>query len=215
MGVPVIHDLGSGVLLDLERFGLEHEPTVQESVRAGADLVCFSGDKLLGGPQAGLIVGRRELVERLRRHPLLRALRIGKFTAAALELTLRRYETGRALELPAPAMLAASLPELTERAERLRSLLTAQGLPAGWTAAVEPCQSEAGGGSLPESRFPSAAVTVRPCPASLARRLRTGEPPVVGRVGRDRLWLDVRTVAEAELAPLASAVAAALRAEQA
>jgi L-seryl-tRNA(Ser) seleniumtransferase len=198
-GVPVLDDLGSGTLLPTAPYGLAPEPTVQESVAAGADLVTFSGDKLLGGPQAGLIVGRGDLVERLRRHPLARALRLDKTTIAGLEATLLAYLRGTATaEVPVWRMITAPLEALRARAEQIAAA-------AG--GSVAPCESAVGGGSLPGQTLPSFAValdTVRP--DELARALRLGEPPVVARVAEGRLLLDVRTVLEEQDEELVGAI---------
>lgn len=197
-GVPVLDDLGSGTLLPTAPYGLAPEPTVQESVAAGADLVAFSGDKLLGGPQAGLIVGRRELVERLRRHPLARALRLDKTTIAGLEATLRSYQYGDPLrEIPVWRMIGAPLEGLRARAEALAGRLVA----AGVGADVAGCRSAVGGGALPGETLPSWGVAVTPTSAGadeLAARLRRGEPPLVARIADGRLILDMRTLAEDE-----------------
>jgi len=193
-GVPVLDDLGSGTLLPTAPYGLAPEPTVQASVASGADLVTFSGDKLLGGPQAGLIVGRRDLVEQLRRHPLARALRVDKTTIAGLEATLRAYLSGTALdELPVWRMISAPLAGLQARAEALAAQLRAAGL----AAEVAPCRSAVGGGSLPGETLPSVGVALEPGPAgadALAARLRAGSPAVVARITEGRLLLDLRTI---------------------
>ena len=176
-GVPVIHDLGSGCLLDTTRFGLAHEPMVQESVAADVDLACFSGDKLLGGPQAGIIVGKREVVSRLASHPLARAMRIDKLNLAALTATLVHYLKGEAVEaIPVWRMIATPLAELEEAAGRLRE--SAGGI--GW---VELGLSTVGGGSLPGETLPTWLLTVDAGDAqALAARLRSGNPPVVARI---------------------------------
>jgi L-seryl-tRNA(Ser) seleniumtransferase len=186
-GVAVLDDLGSGTLLPTAPHGLAPEPMVQESVAAGADLVTFSGDKLLGGPQAGLIVGRAELVERLRRHPLARALRVDKTTIAGLEATLLAYLRGRAHEeIPVWRMISAQPEGLRARAEWIAASLRAE---------VVGCASAVGGGSLPGQTLPSYAVAVDVAdPEALARALRRGEPAVVARIAEGRLLLDVRTV---------------------
>ncbi|MDP9382468.1 MAG: L-seryl-tRNA(Sec) selenium transferase [Chloroflexota bacterium] len=192
--IPVLNDLGSGCMVDTELFGLRHEPTVQESVRAGAGLTLFSGDKLLGGPQAGLIVGRRDLVERVRRHPLARALRCDKVTLAALHATLLHYLRGEHLEqVPTLRMLGLSQAELSGRAQRWRDALALPGVE------VVPVASAVGGGSLPDAELPSAALVIDPSHFGVsadeyARRLRAGENPIMARVERDRIWLDPRTV---------------------
>ena len=210
-GLPVVNDLGSGVVLDLRRFGVGDEPTVQESVAAGADLVTFSGDKLLGGPQAGLIVGRAALLKKIRLNPLTRALRIDKLTLAALEATLRLYqdEARARREIPTLAMLTRPAEELEPEAQGLARLLAEA---AAGRAAVEVLSgvSQAGGGSLPGVDLQTWLVGVRPrqaSPAEVERCLRRAEPPVLARIQRDQLLFDPRTILPDE-PPL---VAAALR----
>jgi L-seryl-tRNA(Ser) seleniumtransferase len=191
--LPLLDDLGSGALLDLS-----NEPTARASLAAGADLVCFSGDKLLGGPQAGIVAGRADLVERLRRHPLHRALRIDKLSLAALEGTLLLYlEPERALaEVPVLRMLHERIEAVHARAERLAAVLGGE---------VEETVARVGGGALPLHELPSFACAVE---ESLAAPLREHEPAVVGIVRDGRLLLDCRTLAEAELDEVAAAVAA-------
>jgi len=204
----VVDDLGSGTLLETAPFGLGAEPTVQERVRAGADVVCFSGDKLLGGPQAGLLVGRREALALVRRHPLLRALRVDKTTLAGLSATLAHYERGEALaKVPVWRAIAARADDLGARAERWRQAL-ASAAPA---AEVVDARSAVGGGSLPEVTLPTRALAIPvPDPDALAARLRGGDPPVVARIEEGRLLLDPRTVLPGEDQPLLAAVRAAL-----
>lgn len=209
-GLWVMEDLGSGCLVNLARFGLEPEPTVQEAVAAGADLVTVSGDKLLGGPQAGIILGRREAVQHLRTHPLLRALRPDKLTLAGLEATLRLYfDEARAFqEIPTLAMIARPLPELAARARRLRRAVQRR---LGERLVVELVETSArvGGGSLPEEALPSVALALTSphlSPEELEARLRRAEPPVVGRLERDRLLLDMRTLGEGDLPLLVQAL---------
>jgi L-seryl-tRNA(Ser) seleniumtransferase len=191
-GVPLVEDLGSGALVDTARFGIAHEPLPQESVAAGVDLVTFSGDKLLGGPQAGLIVGRAELVTRLRRDPLTRAVRPDKVTLAALSATLGLYRSGEAeAKIPIWRMIAAPMDELRRRAERLASALRE----ARVAATVTTMQSTLGGGSLPGELLPSVGLSIgSQRPDRLHRALRIGEPAVIGRVQRGELLLDLRTV---------------------
>ncbi|TYO96113.1 L-seryl-tRNA(Sec) selenium transferase [Geothermobacter ehrlichii] len=200
-GLPVIEDLGSGMLIDLSNFGLPREPTVRESVAAGLDLVTFSGDKLLGGPQAGLIVGRREAVEKVRRHPMARALRIDKMTLAALEATLRLYLDRERLlrENPVLRLLQMTPRTLADRCRRLAKRMQALGERA--EISVVRTTARVGGGALPLTELPGYALAVRPRSASvtaLNRRLRQGRPPVVGRVQEDRLLFDLRTVLPGE-----------------
>ncbi len=191
-GIPVMDDLGSGALLDTAAFGLAHEPMVQESVAAGAAVVCFSGDKLLGGPQAGIIVGKRELLARMRRHPLMRALRPDKLTLAGLSATLIHYLKGEATRaIPIWQMIAAPLAELEARARDGAARLEAEGIPVE----IRPARSTIGGGSLPGETLPSVALALRcPDPEALMAALRRAHPPIIARVQEDAVWLDLRTV---------------------
>lgn len=201
-GVPVVHDLGSGCMIDLARFGLTGETLLRRSVIAGADVVCCSGDKLLGGPQAGLLLGRHDAVERCRRHPLFRALRPGRLIYTALEATLRLYragdETARA-RIPALRKLLETDEVLRRRARRLLRALS--GLP-GLEATLVPCQSQAGSGSLPARDLPSWGVrlasTDRPLD-ELAAGLRTGDPSILPRIQENALLFDVRTLEDSEI----------------
>ncbi len=209
-GLAVVDDLGSGTLLPTAPHGLGHEPTVWERVAAGPDLVTFSGDKLLGGPQAGILVGRREAVERCRKHPLTRALRVDKVTLAGLSATLAHYERGEALgAIPIWRAIAARPEALGARAERWRSALG----PLAPGAEVRPVSSAVGGGSLPGVTLPSRALAL-PCadPDGLAARLRAGSTPVVARIEEGALLLDPRTVLPGEDEPLLEALRAALEA---
>ncbi len=207
-GVPVLHDLGSGALLDTAQFGIGHETMPQESLAAGADLVFFSGDKLLGGPQAGLAAGRSGLVAALRAHPLARALRADKLTLAALHRTLLHYVRGEAMEkVPVWRMIAASEEVLEERAQAMAERV-------GAAATVVRGASRLGGGSLPTDELPTRLVSVDPSAAAgadeLARRLRAGSPAVVARIEDDRVVLDPRTVPPERDAELAEVVSKAL-----
>ncbi len=206
-GVPLFDDLGSGCVIDTAALGLPRERTVPEAVRDGAGVVSFSGDKLLGGPQAGILVGRRELIDRLRKHPLHRALRIDKFTAAALEMTLRLYRDGREREIPAVAMLAQGDAELKRRAERLRAALSKHAIDAELVAT----SGQVGGGALPLAEPPSWAVALAPADdvQGLAARLRRGEVVVAARIAEERLLLDLRAVRDGEVDELATSVAEA------
>jgi L-seryl-tRNA(Ser) seleniumtransferase len=212
-GVPVVHDLGSGCMIDLARFGLTGETVLRRSVAAGADLVCCSGDKLLGGPQAGILLGRREAVERCRRHPLFRALRPGRLIYTALEATLRLYRSGddTALEnIPVLRKLLEPEEVLRRRARRLLRGLA--GLP-DLDAALVPCHSQAGSGSLPARDLPSWGVRLRPgsrAIADLAADLRTGEPAILARIQDDALLFDVRTLEEGEVGVVVERVRGAL-----
>ena len=210
-GITVMEDLGSGCFVDLTRYGFPYEPTVPEVVASGVDLVSFSGDKLLGGPQAGIVVGRAELMERLARNPLNRALRIDKFTIAALEATLYAYEAGTALEtIPTLRMLTEPLASVRRRALKV---LGRAGAAAGRAlgAAVIESSSQVGGGALPTVELPSAVIALgtRERPAEgLDEALRTGHPPVLGRLLDDRLLLDCRTVLPTDVVALAARLAA-------
>jgi len=200
LGVPVIDDVGSGVLADALP-ALAEEPAVRRSVAAGAALVCFSGDKLLGGPQAGLLVGRADAIARARAHPLARALRLDKLGLAALEATLRLYlDPERALrEIPVLAMLTAGQDELTARAERLATMVPG--------AEVVPSTAKVGGGALPLLELPGPVVAIGGAGIdALAAALRRGEPPLIGRIEAGRLLLDPRTLADDELEAAARAV---------
>ena len=207
-GLWVVDDLGSGTLLETARFGLGHEPTVPERIRAGVDLVTFSGDKLLGGPQAGILAGRAEAVARVKRHPLLRALRVDKVTLAGLSATLAHYERGEALEkVPVWRAIARRLDALRARAEAWR----VAGGEAGARCEVVEGRSAVGGGSLPDVTLPTAllALPAGEADARLAR-MRRCNPPVVARIEEDRVVLDPRTVLEGEDDALVAAVRAAL-----
>jgi L-seryl-tRNA(Ser) seleniumtransferase len=200
-------DWGSGSLLQPDQYGLAHEPTVADRVAAGCDLVCFSGDKLLGGPQAGLIVGTEALIARLRKHPMLRALRVGKLTIAALEATLLSYLRGRAeQEIPVWQMISAPLETLKTRADTIVGRLGEHGHSA---TAIE-SQSTVGGGSLPGETQPSWAVALRGSPDRLHDRLRKGTPAMVGRITDDQLLLDMRSVLPAQDEMLIDAVLKAM-----
>jgi L-seryl-tRNA(Ser) seleniumtransferase len=191
-GLWMVDDLGSGSLLSTAPFGLGDEPPVQERVRAGADLVCFSGDKLLGGPQAGILAGRREAVARVKRHPLMRALRVDKVTLAGLSATLAHYERGEATAR-VPVWRAIAQPAETLR-ERAQGWLAALG-EAGRRCEIREGRSAVGGGSLPEVTLPTFVLALPPGdPDALAARLRAQDPPIVARIEEDRVVLDPRTV---------------------
>jgi len=211
---PLLDDLGSGALVDLSLAGLRREPLAAEAIRAGVDLVMFSGDKLLGGPQAGLLVGRRDLVQRIRRNPLARTVRIDKLCLAALEATLRLYrEPQRALEeIPILRMLCLPAAAVGARASRAAEALRAE----GWALeiAVEDDTSEVGGGALPLQALPTRVLALRPrrgAVAEIEARLRQGRPPVLVRLKDDRVLVDLRTVPEALDATLLDALRTALR----
>ncbi|HZO41571.1 MAG TPA: L-seryl-tRNA(Sec) selenium transferase [Methylomirabilota bacterium] len=211
-GIPVMEDLGSGSLVDLRPWGFPYEPTVQETVAAGVDLVSFSGDKLLGGPQAGIVVGRRGIVSRLKKNPWNRALRIDKFTIAALEATLYAYEAGTALQtVPTLAMLTEPLAAVRSRARGVLRRLTPE-VRQRLGASVADDRGMVGGGALPTVELPTAGVAVGTSGDAAMRideALRVGDLPVVGRIAHDRLFLDCRTVLPAQVSLLAQALTGA------
>ncbi|HUF27325.1 MAG TPA: L-seryl-tRNA(Sec) selenium transferase [Gemmatimonadaceae bacterium] len=208
IGVPILHDLGSGLLLSLDAWGLRGEPTAAEALRAGATLVTMSGDKLLGGPQAGIVIGRADVIRRLRDNPLARALRVDKLTLSALEATLALYrDPARAVrEIPALAMLTTTPAELRSRGERLRADLGASGV----TVALVETQASVGGGAFPTAVLPSIALAPEGDPVVLEQRLRAGDPAVLGRIADGRLLLDLRGLPPADDDAFAHAVARAL-----
>ncbi|MBN2477650.1 MAG: L-seryl-tRNA(Sec) selenium transferase [Pirellulales bacterium] len=207
--LPVVHDIGSGAMVDFSQFGFEGEPTARESIEAGADLVLFSGDKLLGGPQCGIAVGRKAWIGQMETHPMARALRVGKLTLSALAATLRLYrkpEMARR-EIPLLHLLTTSLENLQNRAERLAPQIAA----AKAVAVAEAVQETTylGGGSIPAQRLATWCVAVKPVGMSvdrLAAALRSGSPSVVGRVQQDRLLLDLRSVLPRQDTQLVAAV---------
>jgi len=187
-GIPLVDDLGSGALLDTAQFGLGHEPQVGESLEAGADLVCFSGDKLLGGPQAGIVIGKAELINKLKKHPLARAIRADKLCLAALSATLLHYLKDEAVTaIPIWQMIAAPASDIRRRAEDLVTALE--------TGEVLPSQSTVGGGSLPDETLPSFVVALTvPAPNRFLGQLRQSRLPVIARLEEDRVLFDLRTV---------------------
>ncbi|NPV73720.1 MAG: L-seryl-tRNA(Sec) selenium transferase [Pelotomaculum sp.] len=212
--LPVMSDLGSGFLVDLNRYGLPGEPTVQEVVGAGADVVTFSGDKLLGGPQAGIIVGKSRYIEAMKKNPLTRAIRIDKMTVAALEATLREYldENHAIRTVPVLQMLTAGPEQLKEKALQLAGILS-ESVKEKASIYVEEDSSAVGGGAMPTAVLPTFVVAVCPVQMSagdLQEALRRGEPAVIGRVREERLLLDVRTVSGGQFQMIAKALAKAL-----
>jgi L-seryl-tRNA(Ser) seleniumtransferase len=207
--LPVMDDLGSGAFIDLSPYGVTDEPTVQSSVKAGADVITFSGDKLLGGPQAGIIVGRKDTVSRIRKNPLFRALRVDKLKLTALEATLKLYLDRERLfrELPTLRMISMTLDECERRALALAARLKPV---AGLSVEILDDASEFGGGSVPTQQIPTKVVAVKHASLSLealSEKLRLGRPSVFCRVQRERVLLDVRTVQEGEDAEIAVAFA--------
>ena len=207
-GVPVAHDLGGGVLIDLQKYGLPYEPLVSDSVKAGVDVVTFSGDKVLGGPQSGILVGKKNAIEQIRQNPLMRALRCGKLTYAALEATLKLYLNPATLHKTHPTlkMLTESVAVLKRRGQRLVKLL--KGL-NGLDVELVNSKAQTGSGALPLEVIPSCAVAIFSSHVGiddLAARLRQYDPPVVGYVREDRLFLDLRTLWPDEIKVVAEAV---------
>ncbi len=198
-GLLAVDDLGSGALIDTAPFGLDHEPTIQESITAGVDLVCFSGDKLLGGPQAGIIVGKADALAKLKRHPLARALRVDKLTYAALIATLEHYRRDEALdEIPVWRMISRSLDDIRTTAERWATQV-------GGT--VVSGESTVGGGSLPGTALPSALLALESeSPNRALEKLRRADPPVIARIAEGRVMLDPRTVLPEQEADLLTAL---------
>ena len=196
--IPVLEDLGSGLLIDLTPYGLPREPTVREALQTGIDLVTFSGDKLLGGPQAGIIVGNLDVIDKLRKHPMARALRIDKLTLAALEATLRLYlDPHKALEqIPTLKMLALSMHELQRRCEGLLARMT-DSIGVAADCMIVDATATVGGGALPLAELPGRAIALAPKSLSLKQlttRLRGCEPPVIGRVQDNQFLIDPRTL---------------------
>ena len=209
-GLPMIEDLGSGCLVDLSAIGIHDEPTVMESVKAGVDLISFSGDKLLGGPQAGIILGTEKWVSRLKKHPLARALRVDKMTLAALVATLEAYwDPQRAIkEIPTLRMLFMNPDQLHARALRLQDDLLAVGIHCEVVSEYD----QVGGGSVPTKMLPTYAVAVYPKACSvntLEERLRRGAHPIIGRIAKDQYLLDLRTILDDEFPAIVQCVSEA------
>lgn len=204
--IPVIEDIGSGVLIDLSKYGLEYEPTVQDSIKAGVDIVSFSGDKLLGGPQAGIIVGKKKYIDKMKKNPLTRAFRIDKFTATILEMIFHEYlnEEDAIKNIPVLSLITKDLKEIEKNANDLFNKI--ENLKNMADINVEDTLSQIGGGSLPAERIKSKSVTIMPkniSTQSLEAKLRAGKNPVVGRISEEKLILDMRTVLEDEIDILA------------
>ena len=205
-GIPVIHDLGSGLLISLADYGLAGEPTAREAIRAGASIVTMSGDKLLGGPQAGIILGSRAVLDRVRKNPLTRSYRVDKLTLAALEATLALYrDPARAVrEIPVLAQLTASVAALRERAQRLIAAIGDSRLE------IIDTKASVGGGAFPTAEISSAGIAIAGRADAVEQRLRGNDPPIIGRIAEGRVVLDLRTVAAGEDAELAAAIRASL-----
>ena len=208
--MPVMEDLGSGTFIDFSKYGMKKEPTVQESVAAGADIVTFSGDKLLGGPQAGIIVGKKELVDKVRKNPITRALRIDKLTLAALESTLQLYRDPELAirKIPTLRMLTMAFEEIEEKAEKLCSLLNSISNKQLSVTRMT-LSSRVGGGALPIQELPSAClgITIIGMSANTIERfMRAYKPPIIGRIEEDRFIMDCRTIRDEEFDRIASAI---------
>lgn len=204
--IPVIEDIGSGVLIDLSKYGLEYEPTVQDSIKAGVDVVSFSGDKLLGGPQAGIIVGKKKYIDKMKKNPLTRAFRIDKFTATILEMIFHEYlnEEDAIKNIPVLSLITKDLKEIEKNTNDLFNKI--EKLKDVADINVEDTLSQIGGGSLPAERIKSKSVTIMPKNIStqfLEAKLRAGKNPVVGRISEEKLIIDMRTVLEDEIDILA------------
>jgi L-seryl-tRNA(Ser) seleniumtransferase len=196
-GIPVVEDIGSGCLLDLTPYGIKDEPVVQQSIKAGADLVCFSGDKLLGGPQAGIIAGARKLIDLIHHNPLMRTYRVDKLIYGALEATISSYRFSRApLEIPVLKMISATSQELKRRAQGFSRRLRTR-LPKGVNVRLVEGESVVGGGSCPDCHLPAILVAIecnRPRPNVIESRLRSLDPPIIIRLEEDKVLVDLRTV---------------------
>ena len=204
--IPVIEDIGSGVLVDLSKYGLEYEPTVQDSIKAGVDVVSFSGDKLLGGPQAGIIVGKKKYIDKMKKNPLTRAFRIDKFTATILEMIFHEYlnEEDAIKNIPVLSLITKDLKEIEKNANALFNKI--ENLKNVADINIKDTLSQIGGGSLPAERIKSKSVTIMPKNIStqfLEAKLRAGKNPVVGRISEEKLIIDMRTVLEDEIDILA------------
>src|SRR5690625_1076129 len=206
--LPLIEDLGSGILIDLSKYGIDYEPTVQDSLKKGVDVVTFSGDKLLGGPQAGIIVGKKKYIEEMKRNPLTRALRVDKFTLTALETILKLYlEEEKAVEkIPTLRMITLGLEEIDKRAKKLFKEIKDLNLDKDLEIAIEDSYSEVGGGSMPLVKLDSRSLVLS-CKSissqELEKRLRSLQLPIITRLYRDKIYMDLRTIKEEEI-PLIS-----------
>ena len=211
---PFVSDLGSGSIISLEKYGIHGEPTVMDVIKAGADLVTFSGDKLLGGPQAGIIVGKKKLVQKIQKNPMLRAMRIDKMTFAALEATFMQYldEEKAVRDIPTVRMLTEPQEVIKKRAKKILTALKKSILEQAALDVISD-QSRAGGGSLPETDFPTFSVSIKPLNIkvnALEKRLRLGEPPVIARIKEDTLLIDARTIEDKEIKTLVKCIVDAL-----
>ena len=212
--LPIIDDLGSGVFIDLRKYGLEYEPTILDSLAQGSDIVTFSGDKLLGGPQCGVIVGKAKYISMMKKNNLLRALRVDKMTISALAMTLSLYLDKENLEknVPVLSMLSQEPEQLKEKAQRLLDMTAAKSLRAD--IRVEASKSQVGGGSLPAQYMDSYSVAVNPSEMSvneLEQKMRLTEPHIVGRIANEKYYLDVRSIFEEELSAVSAKLSEILK----
>lgn len=217
--IPIIEDLGSGVLVDLSKYGMEYEPTVQESLKKGVDIVTFSGDKLLGGPQAGIIVGKKQYIDAMKKNPLTRAFRVDKFTIAALEGTLKCYldEETAIKEIPTLSMLTISIDKLNEKAGKLRDLIRSNFTENLLQVEIVDDYSEVGGGSLPLEKLPTKciAISLNKCTTQgFENRLREFKTPIIARLYKDRVYMDLRTIKEEEIDTIIEGIEFALGLEE-
>ena len=207
--IPIIEDIGSGVLIDLSKYGLEYEPTVQDSIKAGVDIVSFSGDKLLGGPQAGIIVGKKKYIDKMKKNPLTRAFRIDKFTATVLEMIFHEYlnEENAIKNIPVLSLITKDIKEIEKSAKKLYAKLS--NLKDAADIKVEDTLSQIGGGSLPTENIKSKCISIVPkniSTASLEEQLRLNENPVVARISDNKLIIDMRCILEDEIEILAEKI---------
>lgn len=213
--IPLIEDLGSGVLIDLSKYGMEYEPTVQDSLNKGVDVVTFSGDKLLGGPQAGIIVGKKEYIDKMKKHPLTRAFRVDKFTLSALEATLRLYLDKDTVveEIPTLKMLSLSKEELETLAVKLFNEIKSINLSPNIKIEIEDTYSEVGGGSMPLEQLPTKCIVLSFEDLSTQKfeeKLRGYEIPIITRLYKDKIYLDIRTIKEEEFSIVIRGIESAL-----
>ncbi|WP_425446606.1 L-seryl-tRNA(Sec) selenium transferase [Dethiothermospora halolimnae] len=208
--IPVVEDLGSGVLIDLKKYGLEHEPTVQDSIEAGVDIVTFSGDKLLGGPQAGIIIGKKRYIDEMKRNPLTRAFRVDKFTIATLEATLREYlnEENAIKNIPTLNMITCPIEELSKKANKLKTLIDEKISNKIITRVVDDF-SQVGGGSMPLERIPTKDVVIYSDNINITKleeRLRAYKVPIITRLYKEKMYMDVRTIEDMDISTIVDGI---------
>ncbi len=214
-GIPLIEDLGSGVLIDLSKYGITYEPTVRDSLDSGVDVVTFSGDKLLGGPQAGVIVGKKEYIDQMKKNPLTRAFRVDKFTISALEATFRYYldEDMVVSRIPTLRMLTYPMEVLRNKADKLLKMMEQEDFHKMVNLSIQDDYSEVGGGSLPMEKLPTKCVVVdlgEKSTAKFEKLLRTNTIPVIARIYKDKIYFDLRTIEDSEMDIITKAVISAM-----